>query len=122
MEGLKPSDALKPTRKENYARLDAREMPELLRKIEGYQGTSTTRLAMKLLALTFVRTGELIRARWEEFDFDAAEWRIPAAVMKMRTPHIVPWRRRRSRCCGRCRPSRARRSCSSPASVTTKSP
>ena len=90
MEGLKPSDALKPTRKENYARLDAREMPELLRRIEGYQGTSTTRLAMKLLALTFVHTGELIRARWEEFDFEAAEWRIPAPVMKMRTPHIVP--------------------------------
>jgi hypothetical protein len=51
MEGLKPSDALKPTRKENYARLDAREMQELLRKIEGYQRTSITRLAMKLLAL-----------------------------------------------------------------------
>jgi integrase len=90
MEGLKPSDALKSTRKENYARLDAREMPELLRKIEGYQGTSITRLAMKLLALTFVRTGELIRARWDEFDLEAAEWRIPAAVVKMRTPHIVP--------------------------------
>jgi integrase len=90
MEGLKPSDALRPTRKENYARVDAREMPELLRKIEGYPGTSITRLALKLLALTFVRTGELIRARWEEFDLGAAEWRIPAPVMKMRTPHIVP--------------------------------
>ncbi|WP_374411871.1 tyrosine-type recombinase/integrase [Hydrogenophaga sp.] len=87
---VRPSDALKPRRKENYARLDAREMPVLLRKIEAYQGSAYTRLAMKLMAYTFVRTGELIGARWEEFDLDAAEWRIPAARMKMRTPHIVP--------------------------------
>ncbi|MDI1267804.1 MAG: tyrosine-type recombinase/integrase [Polaromonas sp.] len=87
---VKPADALKAHKKENYARLDAREMPELLRKIEAYQGSAFTRLAMKLIALTFVRTGELIGARWEEFDLDAAEWRIPAERMKMRTPHIVP--------------------------------
>lgn len=87
---VRPADALKPQKKTNYARLDAREMPELLRKIEAYQGSAFTRLAMKLMALTFVRTGELIGARWDEFDFDAAEWRIPADRMKMRTPHIVP--------------------------------
>ena len=45
---------------------------------------------MQLMALTFVRTGELIAARWDEFDLEAAEWRIPAERMKMRTPHIVP--------------------------------
>lgn len=87
---VRPSDALKPRVKENYARLDAKEVPELLRKIEAYQGSAYTRLAMKLMALTFVRTGELIGARWEEFDLEAAEWRIPAERMKMRTPHIVP--------------------------------
>jgi integrase len=65
-------------------------MPELLRKIEAYQGSAFTRLAMKLMALTFVRTGELIGARWAEFDLEAAEWRIPAERMKMKTPHIVP--------------------------------
>lgn len=87
---VKPSDALKPQKKENYARLDAKEMPELLRKIEAYQGTPHTRLAMKLMALTFVRTGELIAARWDEFDLEAGQWRIPAERMKMKTPHIVP--------------------------------
>ena len=87
---VRPSDALKPRVKENYARLDAKEVPELLRKIEAYQGSAYTRLAMKLMALTFVRTGELIGARWAEFDLEAAEWRIPAERMKMRTPHIVP--------------------------------
>ena len=81
---VKPADALKPRRKENYARLDAKEMPELLRKIEAYQGSVYTRLAMKLMALTFVRTGELIGARWAEFDLAAAEWRIPSERMKMK--------------------------------------
>lgn len=87
---VKPSDALSIRTKEHYARLDAKEMPELLRKIEAYVGGPYTRLAMKLMALTFVRTGELIGARWDEFDLVAAEWRIPAERMKMRTPHVVP--------------------------------
>lgn len=45
---------------------------------------------MKLMALTFVRTSELIGARWEEFDLEDHRWDIPAERMKMRTPHIVP--------------------------------
>jgi integrase len=87
---FRPSDILKATRKTNYARVDARELPDLLRKIEVYQGTHVTRLAMKLLALTFVRTSELIEAKWAEFDLEGARWGIPAERMKMRTPHIVP--------------------------------
>ena len=87
---VKPSDALKPRRKENYARLDAKEVPQLLRKIDAYQGTPTTWLEMALMALTVVRIGELIGARWREFDLAAAEWRIPAVRMKRRTQHIVP--------------------------------
>ena len=87
---VKPSDTLKSRRKENYARLDEKELPELLRKIEAYQGGPYTRLAMQLMVLTFVRTTELIAARWAEFDLQAAEWRIPPERMKMKTPHIVP--------------------------------
>ncbi|MFM2075096.1 MAG: hypothetical protein RJB34_1401 [Pseudomonadota bacterium] len=87
---IKPSDVLAPRRKENYARIDASELPDLLRKIEGYQGTAATRLAMKLMALTFVRTGELIGAKWSEFDFETCRWTIPAQRMKMKTVHIVP--------------------------------
>ena len=87
---VKPSDTLKSRKKENYARLGEKELPELLRKIEAYQGGPYTRLAMQLMALTFVRTTELIAARWAEFDLEAAEWRIPPERMKMKTPHIVP--------------------------------
>jgi integrase len=87
---IKPSDILKSTRKVNYARIDAKELPDLLKRIEIYQGTPVTRLAMKLLAMTFVRTSELIEAKWSEFHLEAARWDIPAERMKMRTPHIVP--------------------------------
>jgi len=87
---IRPSDILKSSRKVNYARVDAKELPNLLRAIEVYKGTHVTRLALKLMALTFVRTSELIGAKWAEFDLEAARWDIPAERMKMRTPHIVP--------------------------------
>lgn len=57
---IRPSDVVMTTPKVNYARVSAKELPALLRSIEIYQGTQTTRLAMKLLALTFVRTTELM--------------------------------------------------------------
>jgi integrase len=87
---IRPRDILKASQKTNYARIDAKELPHLLRQIEIYPGTHVTRLAIKLLALTFVRTGELIGAKWAEFDLEGARWNIPAERMKMRTPHIVP--------------------------------
>jgi integrase len=87
---IRPRDILKASLKSNYARIDAKELPHLLRQIEVYQGTHVTRLAMKLMALTFVRTSELIGAKWSEFDLESARWDIPAERMKMRTPHIVP--------------------------------
>ena len=87
---IRPSDILKSTHKTNYARIDAKELPLLLKRIEVYQGKQITRLAMKLMAMTFVRTSELIGAKWTEFDLEAGRWDIPAQRMKMRTPHIVP--------------------------------
>jgi len=87
---IRPADVLKPMKKVNYPRLDVSELPPLLRRIDAYDGSPYTRGALKLMALTFVRTGELIGARWDEFDFGAAQWRIPAERMKMKTPHIVP--------------------------------
>jgi integrase len=87
---IKPGDVLASRQKKNLARIDGKELPALLRHIDAYQGTAATRLAMKLMALTFVRTSELIGARWAEFDLKAARWDIPAERMKMKTPHIVP--------------------------------
>jgi integrase len=62
----------------------------LLRAIDGFNGQPTTRTALRLAALIFVRPGELRHAEWKEFDLDKAEWVIPAEKMKMRRPHRVP--------------------------------
>ncbi|RMU42567.1 Integrase protein [Pseudomonas syringae pv. primulae] len=66
------------------------ELPELLERLETAQCDITSKIAIRLLALTAVRPGELRLAPWSEFDLDAATWTIPAARMKARRPHIVP--------------------------------
>jgi integrase len=75
---IRPGDILKSTRKVNFARVDAAQLPALLKAIEVYRGKVITRLAMKLMALTFVRTSELIGARWPEFNLEARRWDTPA--------------------------------------------
>lgn len=62
----------------------------ILRAIEGYDGYPVVTAALRLAPLVFVRPGELRNAEWTEFDFEAAEWRIPSSKMKMRQPHRVP--------------------------------
>lgn len=82
-------DLLPPTAKKHFACVPPTEIATLLRAMDrnkkdlGYY-------AMQLLALTFVRTGELIGATWSEINWEKAEWRIPAERMKMKRPHVVP--------------------------------
>ena len=118
---VKPADVLQPRTVENFARVSAAELPELLRKMAGYDGSVYTRLAMGLLALTFVRTSELIEARWGEFDLDAAEWTVPPerigrkGTKGKRRPHIVPLSRQALEVLGTLRASRGADRCAGPA-------
>lgn len=83
--------ALAPVKKKHHASItDPIEVGKLLRTINGYEGFFVTKCALQLAPLFFVRPGELRHAEWEEFDFEKAEWRIPAEKMKMREQHIVP--------------------------------
>lgn len=87
--------ALPPAAEKHHASItDTLGVAELLRAISGYQGTLVTKCALQLAPLVFVRPGELRKAEWAEFSLDVAEWRIPAARMKMREQHIVPLSRR----------------------------
>lgn len=76
----------------HYPALEIKELPTFLEALERNDARLfvRTRRAIKLLMLTFVRTSELIGAKWSEFDLDNAQWIIPAERMKMRQPHIVP--------------------------------
>src|SRR5690606_21950670 len=66
------------------------ELGDFLNRLDADGGYRTTVLALRLIALTFVRTVELRKATWTEFDLGNAVWFIPAERMKMRQPHIVP--------------------------------
>ena len=87
---IRPSDVLPAHRVKNQARVNSLELPKLMRDIRSYEGDQKTRIAMQLLALTFVRTSELIGAKWSELDLENKRWHIPAERMKMATEHIVP--------------------------------
>lgn len=82
---------------QHYPHVADTQLPDLLRRIDGYVGRPETIAAVKLAALTFIRGGELRYAEWCEFDFKNAEWHVPAGRMKGRlwhkqsgSPHIVP--------------------------------
>jgi Phage integrase family. len=69
------------------------EVPTFLKALETYDGDQRTRLALRLMVLTFARTTELRAARWSEIenvDGNEPMWRIPAERMKMKREHIVP--------------------------------
>ena len=86
--------ALAPCRTKNRpAIVNPKGVGQLLRAIDGYEGSAVTLAALKMAPLVFVRPGELRQAEWAEIDLDAdggPRWTIPAEKMKMRTPHIVP--------------------------------
>jgi len=81
--------ALQPVVKTHLAAItDPKRVSELLRMIDGYQGTPTVEAALKLAPMVFVRPGELRTAEWDAIDLENAEWRF--TVSKTQTEHIVP--------------------------------
>jgi len=90
--------ALPPVQVEHMASItDPKQVAELLRAIDGYQGTLPVTCALRLAPLLFQRPGELRAAEWTEFDLDAATWEIPSDRMKRTKQgkaaggaHIVP--------------------------------
>lgn len=90
--------ALPPVQVEHMASItDPKQVAELLRAIDGYQGTLPVVCALRLAPMLFQRPGELRAAEWPEFDLDAATWEIQSDRMKRNKQgkaaggaHIVP--------------------------------
>ena len=83
--------ALPPAKSNTFVTItDPKEVGGLLRALDAYTGYVVVSHALRLAPLVFVRPGELRQAEWAEFNFEANEWRIPAAKMKMKQVHIVP--------------------------------
>jgi integrase len=80
-----------PANKTQHKRpLDSDEIGQLLRDVEGHGGRHETITAFHLMWLTLCRPSEAVEARWNEFDLDAAVWKIPAERMKKRKEHAMP--------------------------------
>lgn len=83
--------ALLPKVNEPQAALtDPIKVGRMVNAISGYEGHAQVRLGMLFLAHTFVRTVEMRSAEWDWIDWPKRVLRIPAGVIKMKRPHVVP--------------------------------
>jgi integrase len=83
--------ALAPHREKNFNAITTpEELSELLRAMDSYQGEYTTKSALEFTLLTFQRSQSIRLAKWEQIDWNNKLWRIPADIMKMKEPHLVP--------------------------------
>ncbi len=83
-------EALPKNKTQHKRPLEIAEIGQLLRDFDGHGGRHETITAFRLMWLTLTRPSEAVEARWDEFDLDAALWRIPAERMKKRREHVVP--------------------------------
>lgn len=87
---LKPSHRATGAETKHHPFVPFSELPEVLAAVEDTGSHRLVKLAVRFLVLTGVRPQELRFATWQEFDLEAATWRIPPERMKMRRAHIVP--------------------------------
>lgn len=72
----------------NHAALPYDELPAFLVELRGREAIAS--LALELCILTATRTGEILKAKWIEFDLKKAVWTVPAARMKAGHEHRIP--------------------------------
>ena len=82
--------ALTQKKTKNHNNLEESQLPKFIQDLESYHGHPQTKLALKFMMLTFVRTTELRKAKFAEINYDTKEWHIPLERMKMGQKHIVP--------------------------------
>ncbi len=75
-------------RQQHHPALPYRELPAFMEELRQRPGMSA--LALQFLILTAARTGEVIGARRDEFDFEQKLWTVPAERMKGNRVHRVP--------------------------------
>jgi len=73
---------------EHHAALPYAELPTFIAALRKRGGVAAQ--ALEFLILTAARTGEIIGAKWDEIDLDAATWIVPGERMKGGREHKVP--------------------------------
>ena len=87
IDGALPS---MPKVKNHQRALPYSEVPAALDKVAQTQASEASKLCLRFLVLTAVRSGEARGARWAEIDLESATWAIPAKRMKANGEHRVP--------------------------------
>lgn len=82
------SRVLPSVEKSHHAAVPLDAAPAMFAQLWAYHGSVVVVGAIRLLALTALRSRELAGGRWDEINGDV--WVIPAARMKRRLPHVVP--------------------------------
>ena len=67
---------------------EPKEIAELLRAIDGFTGSLTVQIALRLSPFVFTRPSELRTAKWADIDLETNQWRY--RVSKTNTMHLVP--------------------------------
>jgi integrase len=73
----------------HFPALPYAELPKFIRELEQFDNNIGA-AALRFTILTAARTGEVAGAKWDEIDFDAAVWAVPAERMKAKREHRVP--------------------------------
>jgi integrase len=76
----------------HHAAMSYTEVPAFTADLQARQATAA--LALEFAILTAARSGEVLGARWVEFDLDRAVWTVLASRMKAGREHRVPLSRR----------------------------
>ncbi|RRS32849.1 MAG: hypothetical protein P794_00210 [Epsilonproteobacteria bacterium (ex Lamellibrachia satsuma)] len=83
--------ALKKFKNKKYKTItEPKRIGELLKAIDGYTGSFTTRHLLRFLPYVFVRSANIRFAEWSEFDLKKKVWTIPASKMKAGKEHKIP--------------------------------
>ena len=82
--------AFEKPQKKNMPSIRPEQLPQLMQTMRTASISMSTRCLFMWLLLTITRPAEASEARWDEIDFDANEWKIPAARMKMNRKHTIP--------------------------------
>jgi integrase len=74
----------------NYADMKHMDIPAFIQELRLRQVRATAAIALEFTILTACRSGEVLKARWPEIDWEQKLWNIPAARMKAGREHQVP--------------------------------
>jgi len=90
VEGVERALPKQPDRRNHLAAMPYGDVPTFLAQLRNRTTPDVATLALEFLILTVCRTNEVLRANWEEVDFEQALWTVPATRMKTGETHTVP--------------------------------